>query len=92
MSKPYHVIGAVFSDTSFTNPAPETIETHGPFDDYDAAEAVWRGCAQSNVDNAHHRAFIVQTDYDSPLSVEYALGFLWMTGKLQSSEESSVHP
>ena len=38
---------------------PAKIDLVGVFPDYDSAERVWRGKAQSTVDNAHLRYFIV---------------------------------
>lgn len=38
---------------------PSKIDVVGVFPDYDSAERAWRGKAQSTVDNAHVRYFIV---------------------------------
>ncbi len=38
---------------------PAKIDLVGDFPDYDSAERAWRGKAQSTVDNAHVRYFIV---------------------------------
>jgi hypothetical protein len=38
---------------------PRKIDVVGVFPDYDSAERAWRGKAQSTVDNAHVRYFIV---------------------------------
>ena len=38
---------------------PAKIDVVGVFPDYDSAERAWRGKAQSTVDNAHVRYFIV---------------------------------
>lgn len=59
MSVRYFVVGGVYADTAFKDPAPgETLVRLGPYATYDQAKAVWRGKSMENVDDAFARFHI----------------------------------
>ncbi|HZT21210.1 MAG TPA: DUF4170 domain-containing protein [Dongiaceae bacterium] len=52
----YWVVGGVYKDTHFSEPADDGGERwYGPFETYDAAKAEWARLAWASVDDAHAR-------------------------------------
>ncbi len=59
MSERHYVIGGAYLDTRWTELIAGTAELHGPFDNVETAEQVWRGRAFATVDYAHIRFQVV---------------------------------
>lgn len=53
----YFVVGGVWETTEFKKLVDKVVR-QGPMS-YERAKDVWRGLAQNNVDDAHHRVFVV---------------------------------
>lgn len=60
----YMVVGGRWKDTGFKSLDHDTLEMYGPYGSFDAAADKWRGVAQLNVDDAHHRVFVAPFDID----------------------------
>lgn len=56
----YMVYGGEYVDTQFEELIPTTEEEYGPFDTYEEALSKWRSRMGWNVDNCHHRLFILK--------------------------------
>ncbi len=53
----FYVVGGVFKDTTWQSvPNPEI---YGPFTDYEEAHSKWASEMWKNVDDCHHRLFIL---------------------------------
>ena len=51
----FWVVGGIYTDTRFAEPAGGAEQWHGPFDSYKEAKAEWVRRAWSTVDDAHAR-------------------------------------
>lgn len=65
MKEEYFVVGGIWEDTTFAKLEDGKEVVQGPFSNLTSATMAWRGEAQKNVDNAHHRVFITSPVTDA---------------------------
>ena len=72
----YYVVGGEFTDTSWQGLRGQP-QIEGPFDNYADALSAWRAGTAQNVDDCHHRLFILRasdvTAFAESLGIDIAL-------------------